>query len=199
MAISRWPDASDSEGFGWYDPLDRGILPLDDFHVPRRLRRVIRSQAFEIRIDTRFTEIIELCAEATDDRPQTWINRQIVDLYSSLFDLGHGHSVECWQGEELVGGLYGVSLRGAFFGESMFSKVTNASKVALVYLVAILRHSGFVLLDTQFMTDHLRQFGGIEILKPDYKRRLAAALGVQPTWQGDDPEGAVAALLAGEI
>ena len=160
------------------DPHLRGVLPLDGFHVPRRLARRIRTEPFEIRINSAFAQVVSLCAEAAPDRPETWINRTIEDLYGDLYALGHAHSVECWKDGALAGGLYGVSLAGAFFGESMFSRQTDASKVALTYLVAHLNVGGFQLLDTQFITDHLKQFGAEEIPRKTYHQRLRQALKV---------------------
>ncbi|HEV2300927.1 MAG TPA: leucyl/phenylalanyl-tRNA--protein transferase [Stellaceae bacterium] len=168
--------ADDPELF-WVDPRRRGILPLDAFHVPRRLRRVVRRGGFEIRADSAFAAVMEGCAEASDKRPNTWINDQIVGLYTELFRRRAAHSVETWRDGALVGGLYGVSLGAAFFGESMFSREADASKVALVHLVARLRRGGYRLLDTQFLTPHLAQFGGIEIARARYRRLLGEALG----------------------
>jgi leucyl/phenylalanyl-tRNA--protein transferase len=167
--------ATDAEVF-WVDPTRRGILPLDRFHVPRRLARVVRQGRFAVRCDTAFADVMLGCGEASDKRPNTWINDEIVRLYTGLFESGSAHSVECWLDDELVGGLYGVSLGAAFFGESMFSRVTDASKVALVHLVEQLRVGEFRLLDTQFMTPHLEQFGGLEISRSRYHRLLAEAL-----------------------
>lgn len=167
--------ADDPELF-WVDPERRGILPLDGFHLSRRLRRVVRQGRFEVRADSDFAGTLAACAEATDKRPNTWINDEIVRLYTGLFALGAAHSVECWQGDRLVGGLYGVSIGGAFFGESMFSRIADASKVALVHLVARLRAGGFRLLDLQFVTPHLAQFGAIEVPRAQYHRLLADAL-----------------------
>lgn len=158
------------------DPERRGVVPLDRFHVPSRLARTVRQDRFEVRIDTAFAEVLALCAEAAEDRPDTWINRPIERLYNALFARGLAHSVECWSGERLVGGLYGVSLRGAFFGESMFSRERDASKVALVHLVARLQTGGYRLLDAQFMTGHLAQFGAEEIERAEYQTRLKRAL-----------------------
>jgi leucyl/phenylalanyl-tRNA--protein transferase len=160
----------------WVDPVRRGILPLDRFHVPSRLRRTVRSGRFAIRCDTEFEAVMRGCAESTIDRPQTWINDEIIALYAALFRRGAAHCVECWDDGVLAGGLYGVHLGAAFFGESMFSRVTDASKVALVHLVARLRHGGFELLDAQFVTDHLQRFGAIEIPRREYHAKLAAAL-----------------------
>ncbi len=164
----------------WVDPELRGIIPLDDFHLPRRLARKIKQNIFEVRVDTSFIKVIEGCATtlAYENRKETWINDQIVSLYAQLFDEGFVHTVECWQDDELVGGLYGVSLGGAFCGESMFHTVSDASKIALAYLVARLKAGGYCLLDTQFITPHLSQFGATEISRHDYKARLAEALEV---------------------
>jgi leucyl/phenylalanyl-tRNA--protein transferase len=158
------------------DPERRGVIPLDGFHVPRRLARTVRADPFEIRIDTVFHEVVLACAAAGPGRTETWINRPIEQLYLELHRNGFAHSVECWRDGELVGGLYGVALQGAFFGESMFSRVRDASKVALVHLVARLLAGGFVLLDAQFMTEHLAQFGADEIGRLEYHRRLGRAL-----------------------
>jgi leucyl/phenylalanyl-tRNA--protein transferase len=160
----------------WIDPDVRGVIPLTDFHIPKRLRRTLRNGPYDIRADTDFVGVIRGCAEHTRTRPDTWINAEIEGLYNALFDMGFAHSVETWQDGELVGGLYGVSLGGAFFGESMFARARDASKVALCHLAARLRKSGYTLLDTQFLTQHLRQFGAIEIDRPDYKQRLATAI-----------------------
>jgi len=160
----------------WIDPDVRGILPLTDFHIPRRLRRTLRAGSFDVTADSDFIGVIRGCAEQTRNRPDTWINSEIESLYNALFDMGFAHSIEVWQENDLVGGLYGVALGGAFFGESMFSRTRDASKVALCHLAARLRKGGFVLLDTQFLTKHLRQFGAIEIDRSDYKARLAVAI-----------------------
>ncbi|MEE8277085.1 MAG: leucyl/phenylalanyl-tRNA--protein transferase [Alphaproteobacteria bacterium] len=160
----------------WIDPEVRGILPLKRFHIPRSLRKTLRRDLFEVRCDTAFAQVIRACAESTTSRPETWINPEIERLYSALHDMGFAHSVECWQGGRLLGGLYGVALGGAFFGESMFSRVRDASKVALCHLVARLRRGKYVLLDTQFVTDHLKLFGAIEIPRRHYRNRLTKAL-----------------------
>lgn len=167
--------ADDPEVF-WVDPEQRGILPLDGFHLPRRLARTLRQDVFDVRCDAAFEAVVRGCAEPTPERPKTWINEEIVRLYAALHRLGFAHSVEAWRGSELVGGLYGVALGAAFFGESMYSRVTDASKVALAQLVARLRLGGFRLLDTQFVTDHLQQFGALEISRAQYHRRLTAAI-----------------------
>jgi len=171
-------EARDDERVFLIDPEQRGILPLDGFHIPKRLARTVRRDPFEVRIDTDFEAVVEACAKPDEDRPDTWINGPIQALYRELFGRGIVHTVECWLKGELVGGLYGVSLGGAFFGESMFSTETDASKVALVHLVGRLVVGGYSLLDAQFMTDHLAQFGAHEIPRAEYKRSLAKALPV---------------------
>lgn len=170
----------------WIDPSERGIIPLDGLHIARRLARTIRRQPFDIRFDTAFPAVVDRCAEPQPGRSETWINRTIRDLYLQLFHMGHAHSVEAWAGDDLVGGLYGVSLGGAFFGESMFSRRTDASKIALVYLCARLRKDGFVLLDTQFLTTHLASLGAIEISRRRYHALLAVALEVDATFDPTD-------------
>jgi leucyl/phenylalanyl-tRNA--protein transferase len=177
-AMGVFPMAEDREDpeLFWVDPRMRGIIPLAKFHVPKRLRRVLRSPRFDVTFDENFEAVIEGCATATTLRPRTWINDRIITLYSTLHHMGHAHSVECWLDNELVGGLYGVSMRGAFFGESMFNRHAEASKVALVYLVLRLRSSGFILLDTQFITNHLSRFGAREISRDAYRKLLATAL-----------------------
>jgi len=174
----------------WIDPDPRGVLPLDRFHLPRRLKRTLRSGQYEVRVDTAFDAVMRGCAEPTEMRPKTWINEEIFRLYGALYDQGYAHSVEAWRAGELAGGLYGVALRGVFFGESMFSRSADASKVALVHLVARLVKGGFRLLDTQFVTDHLRRFGAVEIPRADYHRQLERALGVEAYFEeglADDP------------
>ena len=179
--------ADDPELF-WVDPRRRGILPLDAFHVARRLRRVVRRRIFEIRCDSAFEDVIRACSEASEKRPNTWINDEIVRLYAALFARGAAHSVECWRDDRLAGGLYGVSLGAVFFGESMFSRENDASKVALVHLVARLRLGGFRLLDTQFLTPHLARFGGIEISRTRYHRLLAEALSYRAVFSSTLPD-----------
>ena len=170
---------ADEEGaLSWYDPDPRAILPLETFHVPRTLARRIRQGGFEIRVDTAFRAVIADCAEPTPGRESTWISPEIIEIYSELHELGFAHSVETWIDGKLVGGLYGVTLGGLFAGESMFSRVTDASKIALVYVVGRLCQRGFVLLDVQFMTEHLRRFGAIEIPRDEYQARLSQALRV---------------------
>lgn len=156
----------------WFEPHARGIVPLRGFHVSRSLARTIRRGGFEIRIDTAFRAVVEACAA----REETWINGPLFTLYDALFAIGHAHSLEVWQGGALVGGVFGVTLGGAFFGESMFSRVPDASKVALTYTVDRLQQTGFVLFDTQYLTPHLASLGGVEIPRLEYRRRLAAAL-----------------------
>lgn len=169
-------DSRDDPRLFLVDPDLRGVLPLDGFHLSKSLRKTIRRDEFEIRIDTCFSRVMELCAEAAPDRPNTWINAPILNLYSALHRAGHAHSVEAWRGGELVGGLYGVSLKAAFFGESMFSRATDASKVALAHLVARLRAGGYRLLDTQFVTGHLETFGVEEIPRERFHILLKEAL-----------------------
>ena len=161
----------------WYDPDPRAIIPLDTFHIPRRLARRVRHGGFEIRVDTAFRAVMQACAEPAPGRETTWISAELVEAYSGLHELGFAHSIETWRDGRLVGGLYGVAIRGLFAGESMFSCETDASKVALVHLIERLRRGGFTLLDTQYIVgDHMRQFGTIEIPSGEYKRRLAQAL-----------------------
>jgi len=160
----------------WVSPQHRGIIPLDRFHVSRSLRKAMRTLDFSIRIDTDFAAVIEGCATAGTDRESTWINPTIRKLYTQLFERGVCHTVEVWDGDELVGGLYGLSIGAAFFGESMFHRATDASKIALAHLVERLRAGGYRLLDTQFVTDHLKTFGGIEIPREEYDVKLADAL-----------------------
>ncbi len=178
-------DDRDDPTIHWVDPENRGMIRLDRFHVPRRLARVIRQGRFEIRTDTAFAAVIRSCAESRPNRPRTWLNDQLIDLYCALHDLHYAHSIECWRDEELVGGVYGVSLGGAFFGESMFSRERDASKVALTALVDRLNQGGYRLLDTQFLTDHLSQFGAVEIPRDAYHRRLKDALKVQAVFYSD--------------
>ncbi|WP_284758185.1 leucyl/phenylalanyl-tRNA--protein transferase [Agrobacterium sp. fls2-241-TYG-188a] len=169
-------DAADDPELFWVEPEVRGIIPLDNFHVSKSLAKVIRKKPFDIRFNTDFEGVMAGCAAEVDNRPSTWINETIRRLYTELHEIGHAHSVEAWEGEELVGGLYGVSLGSAFFGESMFSRRTNASKICLVYLVERLRKKGFTLLDTQFTTEHLKTFGAIDVPKADYAKLLEPAV-----------------------
>jgi leucyl/phenylalanyl-tRNA--protein transferase len=160
----------------WVEPEMRGVIPLDGFEVSSRLARTVRSDSFSVTVDTAFKAVIDGCAEPQPGRDNTWINRRIRELYIALHEFGHGHSVEVWQNGDLVGGLYGVRLGRAFFGESMFHRVRDASKVALVHLVARLIAGGFTLLDTQFVTDHLRTFGAVEVPRRRYRTMLDDAL-----------------------
>ncbi len=171
-------EGRDNPEMFWVDPEMRGILPLDGFHLPRRLRRTVRREIFDIRTDSAFSDVMNACAAPASGRWTTWINHEIQTLFTELHERGFAHSVEAWMDDELVGGLYGIALGAAFFGESMFSRRTDASKVALVHLVGRLRLGGFQLLDTQFITDHLRQFGAVEISREAYHSRLAPALSV---------------------
>ncbi len=180
-AIGIFPMAEGREHreLHWIDPERRGVLPLEEFHLTRKLRRKIRRHDFDVRCNGAFAEVIRACAEPADHRPDTWINPPIQRLYSELHEMGFAHSVECWRDGALVGGLYGVSLGAAFFGESMFSRVPDASKVALAHLVVRLRKGRFRLLDTQFVTPHLSRFGVVEISRQDYRGRLARAITAQ--------------------
>ncbi len=167
----------------WLDPRQRAILPLDRFHLPRRLARTVRSGHFEVSADSAFLEVLRACAEPRPGHPESWINETIVGLYGELFRRGHGHSIECRREGRLVGGLYGVSVGAAFFGESMFSRERDASKVALVHLVARLIRGGFRLLDCQFMTEHLRSFGAVEIPREEFRILLAEAVAAPAVFQ----------------
>lgn len=160
----------------WVDPETRGVIPLDGFHVPRRLARTVRAGRFRISVDRDFARVVRGCARRTKRRPESWINGPIFEAYCALHRQGHAHSVEAWQEDTLVGGLYGVTLGAAFFGESMFSTERDASKVALVHLVARLRSGGFTLLDTQFVTSHLTRFGAVEMPRARYLSKLSDAL-----------------------
>jgi leucyl/phenylalanyl-tRNA--protein transferase len=188
-------DSRDDPGLRLIDPELRGIVPLQNVHIPRRLTRTVRSDRFEVKIDTAFPTVVRACAEPAPDREDTWISKGIEYLYAELFARGQAHSVECWSSDRLVGGLYGVSLGGAFFGESMFSRATDASKVALVHLIGRLTVGGYRLLDVQFMTDHLAQFGAMEIPRRDYRRRLAAALQIDADFYRLEPSPSGATTL----
>ena len=161
------------------DPDERGVIPLDGLHIPRSLRKTVRRDVYEVRYNTAFRDVVRGCAAPAPGREETWINDGILSLYFELHNLGFAHSVECWRDGELAGGLYGVALGGAFFGESMFSHRTDASKVALVHLVAQLRRGGYILLDTQFTTEHLERFGAITIPRDIYRMRLGDALMIE--------------------
>lgn len=170
MAMSR-----DDAELHWFEPRLRGVIPLQKFHISRSLARVIRRETFTIRTNTTFRAVVEGCA----DRPETWINPALFALYDALHARGHAHSLEVWRGADLVGGVFGITLGGAFFGESMFSRATNASKVALVHCVDRLNRAGFTLFDTQYLTPHLASLGGIEIPRADYRRKLSEALKIK--------------------
>jgi len=190
-------DSRDSDRLFWLDPEQRGIIPLDRFHVPRRLLRTVLAGTFEVSVDRDFPATIAGCATPMPGRTDTWINPRIVRLFGELHRLGYAHSVECRKNGRLVGGLYGVVIGAAFFGESMFSFVSDASKVALVHLVARLRLGGFRLLDTQFVTAHLARFGTEEIPQDDYKALLADAVDAPATWLAEpDPTALTAAIRA---
>ena len=193
-------ESADDPQLFWIEPQARGLLPLSAVSVPKRLARTIRKEPFDIRIDSDFDGVIEGCAAAKPGRSSTWINGRIRNLYGDLFRMGHCHTVEVWsRNGQLVGGLYGVALGGAFFGESMFSYARDASKIALIYLCARLIHGGFVMLDTQFVTDHLRQFGAIEIDRSQFQSELDNALLVDGDFSklpGDAPGERVLDLVA---
>lgn len=179
----------DSPELYWVSPERRGIIPLDAFHVPRRLARTVRGGRFTVTSDLAFIDVMKACAAPAEGREQSWINDEILRLYSALHVSGHAHSIECWRDGALAGGLYGVSLGAAFFGESMFSRERDASKVALVHLAARLIEGGYQLLDTQFITTHLAQFGTIEIPRQQYLSRLRRALGAQAYWPAPSGSG----------
>jgi leucyl/phenylalanyl-tRNA---protein transferase len=168
----------DTGAVHWYAPNPRGILPLNDFYVPDNLQRRVERGEFDVTADREFETVIRACA----DRDRTWITEPIIRVYTQLHEMGFAHSVECWKDGALAGGLYGVALGGAFFGESMFYRVSNASKVALVHLVRQMRNGGYALLDTQYSNSHLEQFGVIEIPRDEYENRLAEAITVDATW-----------------
>ena len=174
----------------WVSPERRGIIPLDAFHVPKRLARTVRADRFTVTSDLAFVEVMQACAAPAPGREQSWINDEILRLYTALHASGHAHSIECWHERRFAGGLYGVSLGAAFFGESMFSCVTDASKVALVHLVARLIEGGYRLLDTQFLTAHLARFGTVEIPRDEYLARLKIALAQEAYWSAPSGSGA---------
>ena len=183
LGVFPMAESADSRDIRFYDPEVRALIPLafregarHEFHLPRRLARTVRQRRFSVTIDRDFASVIDECAALKNGRQDTWINRDIRQLYVALHRLGFAHSIEVWQGETLVGGLYGVALRSAFFGESMFSRQTDASKIALVHLVARLRAGGFRLLDAQFTNDHLQQFGIFEVTREQFQQRLQLAL-----------------------
>jgi leucyl/phenylalanyl-tRNA---protein transferase len=181
-------ESADDPGLFWLEPERRGILPFENFHLPRRLRRTIRNDVFEIRVSTDFHAVIEGCCEPMPGRQKTWINSEIRRLYGELFEMGYCHTVEAWHEDVLIGGLYGVSLNGAFFGESMFTFKTDASKVCLAHLVARMIAGGYSLLDTQFVTDHLSKFGTMEVSQADYNKQLSEALKLETDFYALSPE-----------
>lgn len=188
LGVFPMGERADDPTLYWIDPEQRGVLPLDAFHIPKRLARTVRQDVFEVRVDTAFDAVMRACAapEGGPSRRQTWINAPILELYGELHRRGRAHSVECWRDGALAGGLYGVSLGAAFFGESMFNRARDASKVALVHLVARLIVGGYELLDTQFVTEHLRQFGAREIPRATYRKKLRAAMGASADFYGLD-------------
>ena len=175
VGVFPMAESADDPSLYWIEPDERGVLPLNDFHISRSLKKSVRHAGFEIRIDTAFEQVMKHCAEKAGDRKDTWINARILRLYWQLHKMGCCHSVESWRDGKLVGGLYGVRLGAAFFGESMFARATDASKVALVHLVARLNFGGFKLLDAQFVNDHLKQFGCFKVPKKEYRPILDAA------------------------
>lgn len=189
-------ESADDPALYWIEPQHRGILPLDRLHISRRLVRKIRQAPYDVRVDTDFEGVIEGCAASRPGRRSTWINGRIRSLYRELFAIGCCHTVETWLDGKLVGGLYGVHLGGAFFGESMFSSGRDASKIALVYLAARLIHGGFMLLDTQFVTDHLRQFGTIEVSRSAFQKLLEPALAANADFNRLPHDASPAKMLA---
>lgn len=175
-------EARDDHRLYWLDPEQRGVLPLQGFHLPRRLRRTVLAGRYRVTVDVAFATVVAACAAPAAQRTETWINPVIETLFTDLHEMGHAHSMECWEGDEMVGGLYGLAIGGAFFGESMFSRARDASKVALVHLVARLRRGGFTLLDTQFVTQHLAQFGAREVPRDFYRGLLADAVEAPAVW-----------------
>jgi leucyl/phenylalanyl-tRNA--protein transferase len=182
----------------WVDPEKRGVLPLENFHLPRSLKKTLKRGVFQFSVDQCFDDVMRLCGEPTAERPETWINAEIVRLFTELHQAGLAHSVETWQDGELVGGLYGLSIGSAFFGESMFSRRSDASKVALAFLVAVLKRGNYTLLDTQFVTDHLAQFGTTEISRRDYLQKLARALEAPAEFYGGFGTDELLALLSSQ-
>ena len=192
-------ESADDPTLYWIEPEARGIMPLNAIRVPKRLARTIRQEKFEVRVDSHFEGVIAGCSAPVPGRDTTWINEPIIDLYADLFDMGYCHTVETWRNGRLVGGLYGVHLNGAFFGESMFSTERDASKVALIYLAARLIYGKFELLDTQFVTGHLQQFGAIEISRGEFQKHLCRALEIQGNFNGlprDYPPSGVLQLVS---
>lgn len=189
-------ESEDDPALYWIEPQHRGILPLDRIHIPKRLVRTIKNAPYSVKVDTDYEGVIDGCAASRPGRNSTWINKRIRNLYRELFHLGHCHTIEVWDGDQLVGGLYGVALGGAFFGESMFSTARDASKIALVHLSARLIAGGFSLLDTQFVTEHLRQFGTVEVEREEFHRRLEASLRLRADFRLLPDEADPALVLA---
>ncbi len=187
---------ADDEHLHWCDPRERGIFPLDGFVVSKSLAKAVRQNKYQIRLDRDFDAVLAACAASRPGREKTWINDRIKNLFRQLFDLGFAHTVEAYEDGELVGGLYGLALGGAFFGESMFHTAVDASKICLTYLVARLRYGGFQLLDTQFLTPHLESLGAVEITRADYRHRLDAALQVRGDFRALDPQADPSVILA---
>ncbi|WP_376088739.1 leucyl/phenylalanyl-tRNA--protein transferase [Roseomonas sp. CCTCC AB2023176] len=196
LGLFPMAESRGSDRLYWLDPRMRGVLPLDRFHLPRRLRRTVLSDRFTVAADEDFAGILAGCAAPAPGREDSWINPEIERLFNDLHALGHAHSIEVRQDGALVGGLYGVRIGAAFFGESMFSRATDASKVALVHLVVRMRRGGFTLLDTQFLTDHLARFGAEEIAQAEYRQMLAAALDTPATWITELPRSVLEAEVA---
>jgi len=195
IGIFPMAESASNDELYWLDPEIRGVLPLETFYVPRRLRRTVRSCPYRVSIDENFSAVLSGCAKPTPQRPKTWINPMIRSAYEELFARGFAHSIEVWDGAELVGGLYGVSIGAAFFGESMFQTRTDASKIALVHLVGRLLAADYRLLDTQFVTDHLSQFGAIEIPRERYRTMLAHALAIETDFYLPSEDEALSAVL----
>ncbi len=195
-------ESADDPTLFWVEPKERGVIPLDGFHVSKRLARTVRSDVYDVRVDHDFDAVIASCAAPAEGRDRTWINARIRDLYGRLFDMGYSHTVEVLREGRLVGGLYGVSIGAAFFGESMFHTERDASKVALVHLVARLRRAGYKLLDTQFVTEHLAQFGAYEVSRRTYRRLLREAIDLEPVGDAFQPgstlDGASALAALGQ-
>ena len=196
-AIGVFPMAEDRDDpdLFWIDPRIRGVIPLDGFHVPKRLAKTLRSNRYRVTSDRDFEGVMDGCAEASDRRPRTWINDKILTLYTALHRMDHAHSVEVWDGDRLIGGLYGVTLGSAYFGESMFSRERDASKIALCHLVARLTFAGFRLLDTQFVTKHLERFGAKEVPRSDYRTLLSEALNYDAGFFAHYEEGEISRYL----
>lgn len=199
LGLFPMAETRQSKTLHFLDPERRGILPLDGFHLPRRLYRTLRTTNLAVVVDRDFRSLIAICAATRTLRPETWINPEIERLFVALHDLGHAHSVEVWDGADLVGGLYGLAIGGAFFGESMVSLVRDASKLALAHLVARLRLSGFTLLDTQFLTDHLARLGAHEVSRVTYHDMLADAVARPARWLPDLARATILADIAAMV